>query len=51
MSVDLGIGGRVPGVYAGGFQSAVEQANQSRPAPDARRGNVDIRLNASLDEG
>src|SRR5919202_5985907 len=48
-SVDLDIRGRVPGLDAEGFQSAVEQANQGCPVSNALRGNVDIRLNASLD--
>ena len=50
-SVDLDIRGRVPGIDAEGFQSAVEQANQGCPVSNALRGNVDIRLKASLDEG
>ena len=50
-SVDLDIRGRVPGVDADGFQSAVEQAEQGCPVSNALRGNVDIRVNASLDEG
>ena len=49
-SVDLDIRGRVPGIDAEGFQSAVEQANQGCPVSNALRGNVDIRLKASLDE-
>ena len=50
-SVDLDIRGRVPGLDAEGFQNAVEQANEGCPVSNALRGNVDIRLNASLDEG
>jgi osmotically inducible protein OsmC len=50
-SVDLDIRGRVPGIDAEGFQSAVEQANQGCPVSNALRGNVEIRVNASLDEG
>jgi lipoyl-dependent peroxiredoxin len=50
-SVDLDIRGRVPGMDAEGFQSAVEQANEGCPVSNALRGNVEIRLNASLDEG
>jgi osmotically inducible protein OsmC len=50
-SVELNIRGRVPGVDAGGFQSAVDQAGQGSPVSNALRGNVDIRVNASLDEG
>ena len=50
-SVDLDIRGRVPGIDAEGFQSAVEQANQGCPVSNALRGNVEISLKASLDEG
>jgi lipoyl-dependent peroxiredoxin len=50
-SVDLDIRARVPGIDADGFQSAVEQAEQGCPVSNALRGNVDIRVNASLDEG
>jgi osmotically inducible protein OsmC len=50
-SSDLDIRGRVPGMDAEGFQNAVEQANEGCPVSNALRGNVDIRLTASLDEG
>jgi lipoyl-dependent peroxiredoxin len=50
-SVDLDIRGRVPGMDAEGFQNAVEQANEGCPVSNALRGNVDIQLNASLEEG
>jgi lipoyl-dependent peroxiredoxin len=50
-SVDLDVRGRVPGLDAEDFQSAVEQANQGCPVSNALRGNVEIRLNASLEEG
>ncbi len=50
-SVDLDIRGRVPNLDAEGFQSAVEQADQGCPVSGALRGNVEIRVNASLDEG
>jgi osmotically inducible protein OsmC len=50
-SVDLDIRGRVPGLDAEGFQNAVEQANEGCPVSNALKGNVDIRLKASLDEG
>ena len=49
-SVDLDIRGRVPGIDAGGFKSAVEQANQGCPVSNALRGNVEVRINATLDE-
>jgi osmotically inducible protein OsmC len=48
-SLDLDIRGRVPGLDAEDFQNAVEQANEGCPVSNALRGNVDIRLNASLD--
>ena len=50
-SVDLDVRGRVPGLDAEGFQSAVEQGDQGCPVSNALRGNVEIRVNASLDEG
>jgi osmotically inducible protein OsmC len=51
-SVDLDIRGRVPGLDAEDFQNAVEQADDGCPVSNALRGNVDIRVNASLeDEG
>ena len=49
--VDLDIRGRVPDLDAEGFQNAVEQANEGCPVSNALRGNVDIQLNSSLDEG
>ena len=45
----LEVHGRVPGLDADGFQSAAEQAEQVCPVSNALRGNVDIRVNASLD--
>ncbi len=51
-SVDLDIRGRVPGMDAEDFQNAVEQGNQGCPVSNALRGNVEIRVSASLeDEG
>jgi lipoyl-dependent peroxiredoxin len=50
-SVELDIRGRVQGMDAQGLQDAVEQADQGCPVSNALRGNVDIRVNASLDEG
>ena len=48
-SVDLDIRGHVPGMDAESFQSAVEQADQGCPVSNALRGNVEIRVNASLE--
>ena len=50
-SVGLDVRGRVPGLDAEGFQNAVEQADQGCPVSNALRGNVEIRVDASLDEG
>ena len=50
-SVDLDIRGRVPGMDAEDFRNAVEQADEGCPVSNALRGNVEIRVNASLDEG
>jgi osmotically inducible protein OsmC len=50
-SVDLDVRGRVSGLDAEGFQSAVEQGDQSCPVSNALRGNDEIRVTASLDEG
>ena len=50
-SVDLDIRGRVPGMDAEDFQNAVEQGNEGCPVSNALRGNVEIRVSASLDEG
>ncbi|MCA1716959.1 MAG: OsmC family peroxiredoxin [Actinobacteria bacterium] len=50
-SVDLDIRGRVPNLDAEGFQGAVEQAEQGCPVSNALRGNVEMQVNASLDEG
>ena len=48
-SVDLDIRGDVPDLDAQGFQSAVEQADQGCPVSNALKGNVEIRVNASLE--
>jgi lipoyl-dependent peroxiredoxin len=48
-SVDLDIRGDVPDLDAQGFQSAIEQADQGCPVSNALRGNVEIRVNASLE--
>jgi osmotically inducible protein OsmC len=48
-SVDLDIRGHVPGIDAEGFQNAVEQADQGCPVSNALRGNVEIRVSASLE--
>jgi osmotically inducible protein OsmC len=48
-SVDLDIRANVPDIDADGFQNAVEQAEQGCPVSNALRGNVEIRVNASLE--
>jgi lipoyl-dependent peroxiredoxin len=50
-SVDLDIRANVPGIDEEGFQNAVGQAEQGCPVSNALRGNVEIRVNASLDGG
>lgn len=45
----LDVHGRVPGLDADGFQQAVEQADQVCPVTNALRGNVDVKVNATLD--
>ena len=47
-SVDLDIRGHVPGIDEEGFQSAVGQAEQGCPVSNALRGNIEIRVNATL---
>ena len=49
-SSNLDIRGRVPNLDAEGFQSAVEQAEQGCPVSNALRGNLEMRVNASLEE-
>ena len=50
-SVDLDIRGSVPGMEAEDFHNAVEQAHEGCPVSKTLLGNVEIRRNASLDEG
>ncbi len=50
-SADLDVRGRVPGLDAEDFRNAVEQADEGCPVSNALRGNVEIRVNASLAEG
>ena len=49
-SVDLDIRAQVPGIGEDGFQNAVGEAEQGCPVSNALRGNVEIRVNASLDD-
>lgn len=50
VSIDVDIQGRVPGMDEEGFRSVVEQADQICPVTNALRGNVDIRVNPTLEE-
>ena len=45
---DLTVEASVPGLDDAAFQEAARQAEQACPVSNALRGNVDIRLNASL---
>lgn len=47
-TIVLDVRGRVPGLDADGFQSAVDEADQVCPVTNALRGNVDITVNATL---
>jgi osmotically inducible protein OsmC len=49
-SMELEVSGRVPGLDADGFREAAEQAKEGCPVSGALKGNLDIKLNASLDE-
>jgi osmotically inducible protein OsmC len=49
-TMELDVSGRVPGMDAEAFQRAAEQAKEDCPVSQALKGNVDIRLNASLEQ-
>ena len=48
-TMDLTVRGRVPGLDQAGFEEAARQAEQGCPISNAIRGNVDIRVNATLE--
>lgn len=48
-TVDLDVRGQVPGLDDEGFQSAAQEADQICPVTNALRGNVEVRVNASLE--
>ena len=48
-TMDLSVRGRVPGLDQARFEEAARQAEQACPISNAIRGNVDIRLNATLE--
>jgi lipoyl-dependent peroxiredoxin len=50
-TVDLRVRGRVPGLDQTRFEEAARQAEQACPVSRALRGNVEISLDAQLDEG
>jgi lipoyl-dependent peroxiredoxin len=50
-TMELDVRGRVPGMDADAFRRAAEGAKESCPVSQALKGNVDIRLNASLEQG
>ena len=45
----LDVRGRVPGLDEAGFRKATEEAEQGCPVSNALRGNVDVRINATLE--
>ena len=48
-SIDLEVGGRVPGLDADAFGAAAREAEGGCPVSNALRGNVEIRLSPNLD--
>jgi osmotically inducible protein OsmC len=50
-SVELEVRGRVPGADAAAFAAAVENARTGCPVSKALKGNVEIRVNATLEPG
>lgn len=49
-TVDLSVRGRVPDLDQSGFEEAARQAEQACPISNAIRGNVQINLEATLDQ-
>jgi len=48
--VDLDIRGTVPGIDAEEFENAAQEADQICPVTNALRGNVEVRVNARLEQ-
>jgi lipoyl-dependent peroxiredoxin len=48
-TVDLNVRGKVPGMTEEEFESAAHQADQGCPVSNALRGNVEIRVQTSLE--
>jgi lipoyl-dependent peroxiredoxin len=49
-SIDLEVRGRVPGLDAEGFRGAAEHAHQVCPVSNALKGNVEIRVDTTLED-
>ncbi len=49
-TMELDVRGRVPGMDEEAFRRAAEDAKEECPVSQALKGNVDIRLNASLEQ-
>jgi osmotically inducible protein OsmC len=47
-TMDIEVEGRVPGLDQSGFEDAARRGEQACPVANALRGNVDIRLTATL---
>lgn len=47
---ELDVVGRVPGIDAGEFQRLAEEGDRACPVSNALRGNLEIRVNASLED-
>jgi osmotically inducible protein OsmC len=50
-TMELDVRGRVPGMDEEAFRRAAEDAKEDCPVSQALKGNVDIRLTASLEQG
>jgi len=49
-SMDISVRGKVPGLDAAGFEKAAQTAEQSCPVSNALRNNVEIRVQAQLEQ-
>ena len=49
-TVDLDIRGTVPGIDAEEYENAAQEADQICPVTNALRGNVEVRVNARLEQ-
>lgn len=50
-TIELDVKGRVPGIDAGAFEQAAEDAKENCPVSQALKGNVDMRVSAELEQG